>query len=99
LIWHADIFHCNLLFLFSLCIFRNLPCFDNAHLHLSCSASSQGIVSEIDSVFSYFGAQEETWERYLEERRWMEEFEYKRDGEDVPRGTRGALDFETPSVS
>jgi hypothetical protein len=44
-------------------------------------------------------SQEEVWQSYLEEREWMASFEYKRDGEDVPRGTRGALDFETPSVS
>lgn len=45
--------------------------------------------------------QDETWAKFLEEREWMADFSYKREGEDCPRGTRGAsvLDFETPSVS
>lgn len=45
--------------------------------------------------------QEDIWANYLEEREWMADFSYKREGEDCPRGSRGAsvLDFETPSVS
>ena len=45
--------------------------------------------------------QEDVWANYMEEREWMADFSYKREGEDCPRGSRGAsvLDFETPSVS
>lgn len=59
-----------------------------AHAHMVCHACSSLL-------------QEDIWANYLEEREWMADFSYKREGEDCARGSRGAsvLDFETPSVS
>lgn len=44
---------------------------------------------------------DETWVSFLEERQWMHESQFKREGDDCPRGTRGTniFDFECPTVS